>query len=151
MKRKSLKDKLFRIGIAGFLFLTVILLTSCSQSTTTKTVIITTKLQPFTSSEQLITWFNQQPLLLQVSDNSNNSVDLTGACYNIALGLQNEAIRDGYLLNLTILTPADYQQYYGQTQPDYHAICYALIGNQYWICDKGMNKCWCAEYLNIGK
>lgn len=87
---------------------------------------------------------DDKPLIIveSVSGDGGKLKDID--CENYAIQLRNEATLWGRYLDVEILTPQEYRQYYSKSLPAgyYHAINKAIIGNEWWYVDKEANKIW---------
>ena len=84
------------------------------------------------------------PLVL-VAD-STGKISFEGQCEDFAFQLRDRARLWGRNLDVEILTPQEFRQYYGRSG-GYHAINKAVIGNEWWYVDKQENKLW--HVLNL--
>jgi hypothetical protein len=83
------------------------------------------------------------------ADNTGN-INFNGQCEDFALQLRDRAMAIGRYLSIQALHPKEYEKWYGQTaQPNqYHAICMARIGNEFWYIEPQTDKHWLALYLD---
>jgi hypothetical protein len=73
-----------------------------------------------------------------------------GQCEDLALQLRDRAMAAGRHLSIEVLNPEEYKKWYGQSvgSGNYHAICMARIGNEFWYIEPSNDKCWLAVYLD---
>lgn len=116
------------------------------------TLEVPVALQDWDSPEQLREFLRNddtdQRIILTAD--SQGQVLLNGQCEDYALQLRNRAMAIGRYLSIEVLHPKEYEKWYGQTvrADQYHAICMARIGNEFWYIEPTTDKCWLALYLD---
>lgn len=87
------------------------------------------ELRDFSSLEELDGWLFDTPKIIIFGGNAGNSLF---DCDNFALGLQQEAINNGYLLNFENIEYKEYNSLFKKMKiksSELHAINLAIIGN----------------------
>ena len=81
---------------------------------------------------------------------SRGLISLNGQCEDFALQLRDRAMAAGMYLSVVALPPQEYEKWYGQPvrADQYHAICMARIGNEFWYIEPTTDECWLALYLD---
>jgi len=81
---------------------------------------------------------------------SEGKINFDGQCEEYALQLRDRAMVIGMYLSIAVLHPKEYEKWYGkQANPNqYHAICMARIGNEFWYIEPQTDKHWLALYLD---
>jgi hypothetical protein len=81
---------------------------------------------------------------------SGGKVNFNGQCEDYALQLRDRAMTIGRYLSVEILDPKEYEKWYGLPlkSNDYHAICMARIGNEFWYIEPQTDKHWLALHLD---
>lgn len=81
---------------------------------------------------------------------SQGHISLNGQCEDYALQLRDRAMAEGMYLSVVALPPQEYEKWYGQPvgADQYHAICMARIGNEFWYIEPTTDECWLALYLD---
>lgn len=104
-------------------------------------------LRPFSSGEELKLWLavNKVDEMPIKTTFGGNGID--GACEDYALKLQEDALKDGYILNFQCFGKGKIpmSNYYVKTA---HAMNSAVIGNEVWLIEPATDECWLAWYLN---
>ena len=102
------------------------------------------KLRDFDSLEELKAWLREQPILIRLDSKSAD-------CENFALGLQQKALKDGYLMSFEAIWPAEYNELFKEHQlsPNrIHAINLVIIGNNVYYIEPFTDEVVLAGYLD---
>jgi hypothetical protein len=85
-----------------------------------------------------------------LSADSQGNINFNGQCEDFALQLRDRAMAIGRYLSIQTLDSQEYAKWYGQRlKPnEYHAICMARIGNEFWYIEPQTDKHWLALYLD---
>jgi len=81
---------------------------------------------------------------------SGGQISLGGQCEDFALQLRDRAMAAGMYLSVVALPPQEYEKWYDQPvkADQYHAICMARIGNEFWYIEPTTDEYWLALYLD---
>ena len=109
-------------------------------------------LKDWDSPEQLMEFLKNDDTdwnFVFTADDQGN-INFNGQCEDYALQLRDRAMAKGMYLSVIALHPKEYEKWYGQSvgADQYHAICMARIGNEFWYIEPTTDKCWRALYLD---
>jgi hypothetical protein len=81
---------------------------------------------------------------------SDGKINFDGQCEDFALQLRDRAMAINKYLSVIALHPEEYRKWYGKQlkSNEYHAICMARIGNEFWYIEPATDKHWLALYLD---
>ena len=109
-------------------------------------------LKDWDSPEQLTEFLNNDDTdrSITFTADSRGRISLSGQCEDFALQLRDRAMAAGMYLSVGALPPREYEKWYGQPvrADQYHAICMARIGNEFWYIEPTTDECWLALYLD---
>ena len=77
-------------------------------------------------------------------------IKFDGQCEDVAIQLRDRAMAEGKHLEVVPLHRAEYLKWYNEEIEvgRYHAICMAIIGNEFWYVEPSDDRCWRALYLD---
>ena len=101
----------------------------------------------FTSPEELKVWLysngvSEVPQIIKAGD-----LTITWDCDDYALKLQEDALEDGYLLNVQIFKAGTKLPMSNKVVRKAHAMNTAFIGNEVWLIEPSTDECWLAWYV----
>ena len=81
---------------------------------------------------------------------NDGKINFSGQCEDSALQLRDRAMAINKHLSVIVLHPKEYEKWYGKQlkSNEYHAICMARIGNEFWYIEPATDKHWLALYLD---
>lgn len=109
-------------------------------------------LKDWDSPEQLIEFLKNDDTdqIVILTADSQGQILFNGQCEDYAIQLRNRAMAAGMYLSIEVLHPKEYEKWYGQPvrADQYHAVCMARIGNEFWYIEPTNDKAWLALYLD---
>ena len=117
-----------------------------------KEIEVPAKIRDWDGLEQLEEFLKEDDTdrhIILTADRQGN-INLNGQCEDYALQLRDRAVATGRYLSLEVLDSREYMKWYGQALKanEYHAICMARIGNEFWYIEPQTDKHWLALYLD---
>ena len=81
---------------------------------------------------------------------SDGKINFNAQCEDFALQLRDRAMAIDKYLSVIALPPEEYKKWYGKRlkSNEYHAICMARIGNEFWYVEPATDEYWLALYLD---